>query len=440
MVQDVPRGKASLEFEIVRLAGQRCLSEVDRRAMARLLRSPALDWDGLYATAHRHGIHQLLSWHLQSRGLREFVPAGALASFHGEFVRRAGRMLAATGQLFQVLDALAHAGVPVLPYKGPALAERLYGTLALRECYDLDLLVLSHHVGVAERVLRDLGYRPDSSLERCEPRRLRRARCSQGFRRESSLPVELHWRFTNADVGFPLDLSALRDRLEPGELAGKPILRLSNSDLLPILCVHGAKHRWARLEWLSSLAQLSRDMTGDEWSPVVDLARRTRSERTLLLGLLLGSRYAGARVPGDLLERATSHRAVRELAGMAGDLLQDARYIAESAEPSGSLRHDLFHYRLQETARGRARFVLHRTTTPSRPREWRAVTVGGYSLPVHAVVRPFRILGKLATAVLWEIRTAARARLGAVRRPIRGGRLVADRRDASGEALRGKGI
>ena len=62
----------------------------------------------------------------------------ALSQFERDHVARA---LAMTAELVHVLDLFGQAAIPVFTFKGPALAQQLYGGLARREYVDIDLLV-----------------------------------------------------------------------------------------------------------------------------------------------------------------------------------------------------------------------------------------------------------------------------------------------------------
>src|SRR5262249_13607045 len=58
-----------------------------------------------------------------------------------------------------ILGRFAQAGIPVIPLKGVALAESLYGDVSLRGCSDVDLLVPGHGVRHAIDLLHVDGFR-----------------------------------------------------------------------------------------------------------------------------------------------------------------------------------------------------------------------------------------------------------------------------------------
>lgn len=95
-------------------------------------------------------------------------------------------------------------------------------------------------------------------------------------------------------------------------LAGETVLSFHPEDLLLILCVHGAKHYWARLNWICDIAELIRGHQGIHWERVMEQAVRLRSERILFLGLLLAGNLLGAALPENILQRDAFSLRMRE--------------------------------------------------------------------------------------------------------------------------------
>jgi hypothetical protein len=77
--------------------------------------------------------------------------------------------------------------------------------------------------------------------------------------------------------------------------------------------------------------------------------------------------------------------------------------MAEESAGDGeadSLATDLFRYGLRERWTDRVRFLVHRITTPSRPEDWTAVSVGSFVIPLHAFSRPAQVVRSLIPALL----------------------------------------
>ena len=134
-------------------------------------------------------------------------------------------------------------------------------------------------------------------------------------------------------------------------------------DLLLILCMHGAKHMWSRLEWVCDVAELIRSEPGLDWDQVMDRAARLGSRRMLFLGINLAVDLLDAPVPGEVLRQARRDTVARSL---SGEGLQ--RMFPSGEYQVGTLRESAFHFRVRERLQDRVPNVLtlaHRAVTPN---------------------------------------------------------------------------
>jgi hypothetical protein len=119
-----------------------------------------------------------------------------------ESVLAAGRRDAGVKQFetFRILRSLGDAGISAVPLKGPFLAERLHGDVAMRLSHDIDVLVTRGTLRNAVATLEELGYvRPRVSDE------LPKLHHIFGHP-ELGLEVELHWRVHWNETGIAEDV------------------------------------------------------------------------------------------------------------------------------------------------------------------------------------------------------------------------------------------
>lgn len=375
------------EVEVI-LACARAHLDDQHAQRIRALLSGDPDWERLFQLAAFHRLTAFVFHHLRASA-PDLVPDEMLAFFQTWFIQNATRSLGQVAELLDLLSLLREGGVLAVPYKGPALAARVYGNLALRQSCDLDILVERREVLRAESLLEGAGFHPryPSSIEGRDF--LLRNHHSEILVRPHGPVVELHWAFTNVDVGFPLRLEQLRPRLVVQSLGGAQLPAFATEDLLLILCVHGAKHCWDRLEWLTVVSDLLRKEPVS-WPEVISRATELGSEKTLYLGLLLASDLLKAPVPPHVLETARSIHDVIHLVKIVRQ-----RLSAEEVGPTISLPRDLFRMRLQPTSRGRFRYLLHRLSTPGREDTRLMLPLGSHSVPLPSLFRPFLVFGKL---------------------------------------------
>ncbi len=103
--------------------------------------------------------------------------------------------------------------------------------------------------------------------------------------------IELHWDVTERHLSFHFDVEALCRRRRSSTLSAD-IETLSPENTLIVLCVHGAKHGWPLLLWISDLAAVLQECLKSQsldWDVLMLRAREAGALRALHLGLLLAS-------------------------------------------------------------------------------------------------------------------------------------------------------
>jgi hypothetical protein len=285
-------------------------------ARARALLQRQLDWEYLIPFAIQHRMAPLLYFHLRALH-SDLVPPASLAFLQTYFEGSLRRNLALMAELRQLFVAFTTAGVAPLSYKGLVLAEAAYRNLSLRPIADLDLLVRRQDLpGVCE-VLQKSGYSSETPC-RLQPH-LQQVQCEASFvPLAGEGTVEVHWAVVPSHHLFELKVEELWERQVPAGFAPQ-IPTLGQEDTLLVLCAHGLKHRWARLELISTLAQLLRVGGKDgciDWPVLLARAEASNARHMLQLGLALAldlARVSAAPipVPSFVIRQIRSNRRVR---------------------------------------------------------------------------------------------------------------------------------
>ncbi|HEV2129754.1 MAG TPA: nucleotidyltransferase family protein, partial [Longimicrobiaceae bacterium] len=336
------QGEAAREIELLLCCARVRPEPHHIRRMQTLLRQ-GIDWERMLPLAERHGMLPLLHWHLDAAAADE-IPLEMRSRLRVAFLGNAGRVLGLVGELFEILQLFERHGIDAVAYKGPLLSAQLYGDLALRQAGDLDLVLRKANLPCARQLLLQRGYRARAELAPGEEEFALRAGYHEIFDRGGALPftVELHWAFTRADFAVPLDFDALAPRLESTSLQGRRFSRFAREDLLLILCIHGAKHRWKRLEWICGVAEALRANGEIDWTGLLRHAEALRSRRMLLLGLHLAHKLLDAPLPPELAQEIRSSRWITRLDVQVRHWLrQDGREPTQphSLLPAGVLFH-----------------------------------------------------------------------------------------------------
>jgi len=270
-------------------------------------------WPELLAHAESHKVSNLVlaRWETLTSDLSEDVRARRR--------RAAAGNLAYAGRLLELLSLLERAGIPALPFKGPVLAETVFGGIPNRSFGDLDLLVPRGELGRACRLLVDLGYRPIFDVALAEYLRVTlRGGHHVGLRHaRHGTYVEMHWEMAGRFLPIALDWGTVEPFVERVRFCEREVLALAPEAGLLYLCVHGAKEYWRLLDHVVCVAwQL--DRRPPDWDRVLDLARRWGAERILLTGLGLAARLFGVTLPKDIEEMLAKSPGVRRLVERQG--------------------------------------------------------------------------------------------------------------------------
>jgi hypothetical protein len=253
------------------LARARLSPEAQERALS-LLAGP-LHWPRLFERAKRYGIFPLLYAALQTLGFAG-VPDPVCSEWTKIFRFNAIQNELLGRELARILRLLDDAGIPVMPLKGIALGESLYGDPALRVCADIDVLVPPRHATEAFHLVVSSGYQPEFT----QPHLLHLVvRYGKHFAltRENSLrayALELHCGLLWGGRLERQLLEAIWSEAARKSFYGVPAFALSAEWEFLYLAVHAAQHAWLSLTWYVDLDRICRRGAID-WKKVNERAK-----------------------------------------------------------------------------------------------------------------------------------------------------------------------
>ena len=353
----------------------------DDTALVRRALTEIADWTALIEAALAHGTAGLLCSHLLDAAA-DLLPeeiadaAGAYLAF-----RRTEHDRAA-GDLAAVLDALTEAGIAALPYKGLVLAAAAYADPALRGCRDLDFLIHEPDIAATMATLRRLGY---TALHTgLSPRRLRQFYAYNGQETmisDERTAVEPHWRLNPRTLHADLDTASLLARAGRVALDGRNFPAPSPEDALLICGMHGSKEEWARLIWVTDIAELLGRGADLDWTAILARADAAGIRRMLLIGVALASDLLGAPLPAAAARALADDRTARRLAvEVAG------RMFARGGEAPSVFHLTGFRLRMRERTRDRVGY-LAATLFTARVQHFRFVDLPEWLSFLYPLVR-----------------------------------------------------
>ena len=345
------------------------------------------DWDDLLATASRHRVDPLLHLHL-SGSFRAAISPAALARLEELARLRMRQALMLAGELIELVDLFEREGISAIPYKGPGLAALIYGNFALRPSEDLDFVLPQREIARAFEVLRSFGYKAE-----LDPQIARDAQClDRGnigqycFYSRLGQLVELHTEKTLRYFPVPLDWEGLHGRIQSVAISGRSVKTFSLEDLLVLLAVHGTKHFWNRLCWISDIAEIVRSPRGLDWTQSEKLAADMGCRRMWLLGLSLAKEILDAPLPAGIDGQIKSDRAVQALSRRV-----QANLPLGNEWVPGAPERLFFRMRSHENVGDGVRQCFRMATQPTE-QDWRAHEFPEWAWPLYTFLRPWRLL------------------------------------------------
>ena len=387
------------EHALLLLGARRKMNAADSAQFKLLLAQP-LDWRNLLQMADRHRILALFYSSLEREACLELIPTAVRGALVAAVQIRVARSMALNSELGRILRTFESLGIPAIPCKGPAVAVAAYGSISFRSFCDLDILVPESHLSLGNEALAALGYRPTIRFTAKQERTFIQNECAIQFRDEArGFVVELHWRFCERNASVDLPVAAFWHRSTRIALPGFEASNLGTEDLLLYLCVHGAKHGWERIEWISCLAEVIRVNPFIDWSAIFQRAESLGIVRLVHLGLQLATSLLGAEVPESVGQSIDADSSARKLAARVHQDLF-APEAGESHYQRRATRY-LFMMRCRERWADRARILLYSAIRPPHPEANEWIQLPPRLAFLHRIFRPVRLLTEYSL-VAWR--------------------------------------
>jgi hypothetical protein len=356
---------------------------------------PVIDWPGFLSLARGHAIRPLIHKSLKENSLGLAVPAPLISSLTNFAVRNDLRNTIAGMELVRLIRSLECRGIPAVTFKGPMLAQQIFGNVSLREFLDIDILVPLQDFPAAEKILRAEGYeslRPAAQ----HPGYLNELGQTTFRRPGESFCVDLHWKLASFGVALPFTERELWSGVQKLPLVGLEAPTLAWDHLALFLAFHGAKERWRSLKWACDFAQLVRCRPELDWTDLLRRSARNQCSRDLLVAAQLIDAL-GFAAPPALLAQSKKSSTVTSRTDST---------LRELAHPRPENDLSIFLYTLQGVERIPAKIrltaKLFSTLTVS---DFAAVRLPRRLYWLYFLIRPVRLAGKVLSLAFGRARS-----------------------------------
>jgi hypothetical protein len=147
--------------------------------------------------------------------LSSLLPAQPRDALHSRYEDNARKTLWFTTELIRIVSHLESAGIKALPYKGPILAQTLYGEVTQRQFCDLDVLILPADVPKAKATLLALGHSCGPELRQREEPAYIGSGCGYVFHSPAGRNLlDLQWRIVPRFYSIDFDMDSFFNRAD----------------------------------------------------------------------------------------------------------------------------------------------------------------------------------------------------------------------------------
>jgi hypothetical protein len=381
--------RSRVEHEILFSIGRR-----EAGAELRHLVKQDLDWAYLFSTATYHGLIPLLHKHLHPIAA-DLTPIQVRSRLKLQSVANTQNVLHLVGKQLKLYRLFRDNRIPLAIIKGSVLSQMAYGELALRQAGDIDVLISRADFHRARQLLESLGYQMSPTLTDPQLSSHLASHCEIQFVRDDWFTiVDLHWALAPKNFVFKLETDEVMSRLQNVSLAGGEIETLATEDLILYLSMHGAKHLWRGLEWITSLGELIRAAEAIAWDTVVRRAQDAHATRMLALGLRLVERISDVEIPAEVLELVDNSESMKRTAN------QLVTQIFTNSGPAFSTETNLNNLKIMDRKRDAFVSALRAIFVPTIS-DWSALNLPPSLHSLYYAYRPLR-LSKIYSTSLWR--------------------------------------
>jgi hypothetical protein len=395
--ENFPGSKPPAEQILILECARAAMSPAQITRVKAILKA-GLDWDFIINTSFKNGVLPLISANLLQT-FEDHLPPEIKEKLALQFQEHTQHNLFLTAKLLEIVRTLADAGIPVLPFKGPVLAMRAFGNLALRQFVDLDILVQPKHFDAAVQKITESGYRAVSQVPWLKRKALFFARRKDIGLVSDDLKarIELHWKLSGSHFALPLELNQLWERLEEINLGGAKVKTPAFTDLFVYLCLHGSRHGWERLAWICDIHELIRSEQKNgveiDWHLIRLHAQKHGCEKVVELGLFLVEEFFGVRTNFPGWSQIEKNETFRKISRQIRH-----RVFVKNQTPTEIGDWYLYHLSLKEKRTDKFKLHVHyffwylRLVLTPNSLDKAVFNLPGIFYPLYYILRPSRLL------------------------------------------------
>lgn len=195
-----------------------------------------------------------------------------------------------TAELMQLLKFLKENNIDVIPFKGPILSQIAYEDVISRQYCDLDILVKKENLLKFVQLLNKYDYEISINEKFLKNEKLLEIGSDFSVFSKNNTHFEVHWNLFRKLINNDFNKYKIWDNKKTVFLNNISINTIETNNNLLYLCIHGSKHLWERIEWITDIERLVSKYEID-WEYVLLQSKNLKNRRMFLLGILITKKY-----------------------------------------------------------------------------------------------------------------------------------------------------
>jgi hypothetical protein len=296
-----------------------CRTEDDRTKNKLIERERKdIDWNYFLRKTRENGVSAIVYFRLsKNKGDSPNIPSDILEELKSEYYLNATKNTLIFEELGRALEAFKKSGLEVIALKGAALAEIVYGNLALRPMTDIDLLAKKEDMFRIDQELKRLGYRAsDRSVNDVDFLATYLMTIDYRSHLPSSPSFHLHWHFVNSTVPNEsyirhIQMEDIWKDAEKAIISNVETLVMAPHHLLIHLSEHALRvtHSLGKLSFLCDINQaINFYQERLDWEKLLKESFKFHLNPMVYSTLYFTSQFLGAKIPERVLSELKPRR------------------------------------------------------------------------------------------------------------------------------------
>ena len=297
-----------------------CRTKIDERTKRKIIEAErnGLDWDCFLEKARENGISAIVYFKLNEiKKDCPNIPSMIFEELKNDYYLNAIKNTLIFEELGKVLEIFKKTGLQVIVLKGAALAEKVYGNIALRPMSDIDLLVKKEDLLYTDEQLKMLGYWPsDASVNDIDFSSTYLTTLDYRSSSPNSTSFHIHWHFVNSTIPNEFYIKNIKieniwQDAEKTKIANVETLVMAPHHLLIHLSEHALRvtHSLSKLSFFCDINEAVNFYKERlDWERLIKESFKFNLNKMVYLSLYFASKFLATQIPENVLIKLRPER------------------------------------------------------------------------------------------------------------------------------------